>query len=365
MVQAESNPLAFLRFKQFNVFAAARQIVLYWEYRGKIFGERWLHHLSADTAEAGILNENDNRILESGWIAVATHPLSPIVVILDHSRLQGENAEACIRTVFYLCTVANRLDLQSRGVYIIHRMTKHPLFPFHVTMLLLQMIKRAFPIKISKVICITSNQEDLLTSNLTKAYVRTIRNTVCSFFGQDVQQTVSVTDDKDAMKHLQALDIPKECVPTDLGGEWTYDKLFAWRNALPPINHNAPISTSVFIKTSDGGSDSSVLDSAELNRARNALYSRRSYQKRKAQQNEVEEERNQLEAEKARLTEENQRLEGLYATAVSMVESLKHRERATAASETAAPISTAGLKKSDSSDNEGDNAGGGKSITSV
>lgn len=362
-MHAESNPLAFIRFQQFNIFAAARQIVLYWEYRGKIFGERWLYHLSADTSEGGILSEEDNRVLESGWIAVATHPLGPIVVILDHSRLQGENSEACIRTVFYLCTVANRLDLQSRGINIIHRMTQHPLFPFRLTMLLLQMIKRAFPIKVSKVICITSAQEEVAKGNLTKAYVRTIRNTVCSFFGQDVQQTVSVEKDRDAMTKLQALDIPKECVPTDLGGEWTYDKLFAWQSALPPTNHNAPISTSVFIKTSDGGSDSSVLDSAELNRARNALYSRRSYQKRKAQQNEVEEERNQLEEENLRLADENQRLEGLYATAVSMVESLKNRERATAGSSSAAaPV--AQLKKSDSSDNEGDDAGG-KSTTTV
>lgn len=74
LIKAESDPIKFLRSEEFNPWKAARSLVLYWDYRKKLFQSRWL--LPLNDSGAGALEKEDIELLRSGWLAFVT-PSNP------------------------------------------------------------------------------------------------------------------------------------------------------------------------------------------------------------------------------------------------------------------------------------------------
>lgn len=320
-MQSETDPLRFLRHHGYNPFAAARRIVLYWEYRRKIFGEKWLHPMAL--GETGALSEEDNQLLQSGWIAVIQKPPTPTVIILDSSKLTGDFTSSIIRTVFYLSTVANHAEAKASnpGITILNSIDRRPFVSHQLIAVLLKMLKRAFPIKISMILCVkfeTSTEGGSSGELNTKE----IWDSVTKVLGSDMLKLIKVKEESQACEYIEAYGIPKHCVPVDFGGEWTYDQILDWQQYATVATRAAPVPTSSLLHSVDGSVPDHIREN-ELARARNALYSRRAYQRRKAKQTSIEEEKRAEEAINMRLKEENRRLQSLLDEANAIIRSLK------------------------------------------
>ena len=304
------------------MFAAARRLVLYWEYRRKIFSEQWLHPLSTGAAEGGMLSDEDKYVLASGWVAVAKKPDSPAVITIDNSRLQGQFQDSRIRVIFYLCTVSNDFEAQTQGIKVIQTMSQ-PSLPFPLMKILLEMLQRSIPIRVSKVVCVKSEAHH--RGSIASFYSKKLATTLSEMFGPGVPHVVTVSDARLASAHLEGMAITRDCIPMELGGTWSYQQLFEWQNHVIISQKSAPVSTLTLISTSDAGTDNPEREE-ELSRARNALYSRRSYQKKKAKENVLEDEKKGLEEVNARLRQENVRLERLMAHANAVLEAFQQQK---------------------------------------
>jgi len=276
------------------------------------------------STERGSLNEGDNRALQSGWLAIARYPPTPAIVTLDASRLPDGTSELSqIRTAFYMGTVANYPEAQTKGIHIIQSIARQPLMSFHLTMILLGMMHKVLPIRISKIVCVKSDVRD--RRSLANFYSHKIGTAMSNMFGESVATVVNVTEERQTSAYLEAFDIPRSSIPVEMGGEWTYEHLFEWQQHASTVTRNTPVSSSSLLSSGDmsnrSSSDSQRED--ELSSARNALYSRRSYHRRKAMENEIEVERDELEKEHSRLVLENERLKNLLAQAHEVLNSLK------------------------------------------
>jgi hypothetical protein len=140
-------------------------------------------------------------------------------------------------------------------------------------------------------------------------------------FGHHIAIPVQIENENQAADALEPLGIPRSCIPVNLGGLWTYDRLFDWKNHIMESD-TAPVSGSSLLNIGLGEDDDPERFE-ELSKARNALYSRRAYRRRKAKEEDAEEEAARVKAENASLVAENQRLEALHERATAYVQSLE------------------------------------------
>lgn len=107
-----------------------------------------------------------------------------------------------------------------------------------------------------------------------------------------------------------------------------YDRLLEWQRIVKVSDSDPPASMSLLaMAQSNNGTLDDYKRAKELSKARNALYARRAYQKRKAKEEELELEVQHLETNQAALWADNKRLELLYQEAMAIVCSLKDHDK--------------------------------------
>jgi hypothetical protein len=66
LVENETNPIRFLTYEKWNVWAAARRIVKYWEWKRAIFGEHRAFLPILDVTGNGAMSETDMKYIRTG-----------------------------------------------------------------------------------------------------------------------------------------------------------------------------------------------------------------------------------------------------------------------------------------------------------
>ena len=238
LVQTESNPVKFLRVEDFNPWKSARRLVLYWEYRKKYFKKsRWL--LSLNDSGAGALDEEDIRLLRSGWLTYVApnDPTKGRFVTVNHGRYPRQEMEARIRVCFYLCSAASDIPVQSEpglmGIRLIPTAEPGGLEPefsnprFTAAKAIFTMMKEALPIRFRGVMLLKL-EEDTMSRIVNQGFDQlslffsTLLNTRKPF-------VVPVSKVSEAAGKLLPLGVPLEVLPVSHGGTFTYEKMFEWK----------------------------------------------------------------------------------------------------------------------------------------
>jgi hypothetical protein len=115
VIQDESDPLIFMRFEQYNIWAAARRLVKYWEWRVVLFGEEYAYTPILNLKLQHQLGNTDFlRILQDGSMAIlpGTDIHGNSLVLVDKSRFHLPFEELdpirLLRLVFYTWTLLTR-----------------------------------------------------------------------------------------------------------------------------------------------------------------------------------------------------------------------------------------------------------------
>ena len=233
--------------------------------------------------------------------------------------MDGDPIDERLRAAFFIFTlVGAHSSTQRDGIVLIHNNINVKLVSLQFCQVMLEILNRATPMRVSKCIILRSHAEqpgsmgDEFNTRLCQIYAK--------LFGASVPHLVSVRPGATGAQELQErFAIPESCVPIDMGGLWTYDKLMEWRSTLISTDADPPASLTLLATARASPIAENSERAEELSKARNALYARRAYRRKKAKEVEIEQELRRLEAERAVLESENQRLESLYQNALSVV----------------------------------------------
>lgn len=126
LAEKEAPPIRFLRFENYNTWAAARRLAAYWKKRKELFGARAFFPMNL--SGEGTLTREDVIILCSGYMAMLPYDRSGRTVICyDHQRMTSKSTEVRLRLAFYFWSVMGENPMtQTEGakVLIILRTTK-------------------------------------------------------------------------------------------------------------------------------------------------------------------------------------------------------------------------------------------------
>jgi hypothetical protein len=232
-------------------------------------------------------------------------------------RILDDGVDCRMRVAFYLFTVISDSSLQRKSVVVCQSLMRGRFVSLQCFEAGWTMLKRAFPARLSQVIILQPDKR----GTLLDLYSTKLQRLLYEIFGPHMAIPVTIEHENQAADTLEAWDISKSCIPVNMGGLWTYDNLFDWKNHIMESD-TAPVSGSSLLNIGLGEDDDPER-SEELSKARNALYSRRAYRRRKVKEEDAEEEAARVTAENAVLVRENQRLQALFERATASVQSLK------------------------------------------
>ena len=289
-----------------------------------------------DTGD-GCLDKDDIAVLRSGWISVIIPPPSmhsqiPLVYF-DDTKVEGDPIDQKLRVLLYVFSnLGADITTQRQGVFLMHNKMNNKIVSIPAMMVHLDTLKRALPVRIAKGIIMKSNNVE--RGSLNEMVKTRLFQTQAKFFGTSVPQFVVSESTASVAQDLAAsLTIHPTCVPRDIGGQWDYVRLMEWqvRVGKTASSSDPPASMSLLRASSSGDGSSMATASTggtdsqrdeELSRMRNALYARRSYQRKKTKENDIEQEAQRLEEEQERLLAENERLQLFLRQALALEQSL-------------------------------------------
>mmetsp|Transcript_5463 Transcript_5463/g.10898 ORF Transcript_5463/g.10898 Transcript_5463/m.10898 type:complete len:409 (-) Transcript_5463:404-1630(-) len=345
LVRTETPFINFLRTDNYDPVKAAHRLALYWKCRKEFFGERWL--LPMTQTGTGALAARDIALLRTGYLHFLPVPNSAPIVFADISKAHdmlaqsaanNQNSEDCIETasnrcVMYLGTVAVNELGQTEGVTIaqvVHLENQMP--PSRFRPKLWDMIRTALPMKIARVIVVQGYQEgkeallEFLRLKLAGYASVNAQMPVEQVYGDSVGQTIS---------RLERGGINRNNLPICIGGNLNYDAALAdWTRmrlsvedlmrAAPPTINVVPENGRMVAKSGPRHYTrkrkcETEIDIPNGEKDRNAMYSRRSYHRRKLVLVTLEEEVRVWEERNAAARAQGQWLEQLLAQARSIV----------------------------------------------
>jgi hypothetical protein len=110
LVDSESDPFRFLWYEKYNISAAARRLVSYWEFRKELYGERAF--LPMTQLKNGALSEDDVAVLQTEYLVLLPDDTDGCAVVCyDGSRLDPnvEDLDGMkrLRCLFYTLSVVS------------------------------------------------------------------------------------------------------------------------------------------------------------------------------------------------------------------------------------------------------------------
>ena len=118
LVQRESNPLAYLRFVQFDSWAAAKRLAFYWKNRVALFPQRAF--LPLTLLPGGALNEEDLEALRMGYLSLLPNDAAGrSVCCYDPSKRTAQVSNTTrLRLGFYLGSVMSQNPVTQKQGFV-------------------------------------------------------------------------------------------------------------------------------------------------------------------------------------------------------------------------------------------------------
>ena len=276
LVERESNPLAFLRACQGDTQAAAQKLLLYWQRRVSLFGERAFLPMEA-TGNAALTEQEASETLRADLIQPLPQDAENCMVLLmQHQDRQTTNTKERnnannnnhLRLLFYWLQVCSEYpESQTKGLVLLHVQHGAPkrTTPCEVAAEtshssnnaflrsslkgIQQMIDESFPIKVKAThscLVSTSPEDDII---FEQQVIPSLRRAIPGSFSLMIHSGST----KDILKALQASGMSKESLPPVVGGSWHPDWLTHSHGAA--IIHYEGVSAA-----NDTGQNSDVMD---------------------------------------------------------------------------------------------------------
>jgi hypothetical protein len=351
-VNKEADPIMFLRFENYNTWAAARRLVTYWRTRKELFGDRAF--LPMNQTGEGTLNRFDIAALCTGYLVfLPNDKCDRTVCYSDSSKIAGHSAETRMRVGFYIMSIACENDMtQKDGIVLVSIFSRPKLDK--TTRKLSQICQDALPLKMHLLHIVNGGG---MTSR--KSYTETLVPLMLKLIGR-LSGKLTVVHAADSIaelgKKLEGYGLVIKHLPKELGGTWDDDKFAQWQDQRMRYEWEIPAGTGhkdsgyVLEYTVAPFSKLTEEEKAERKRRMNVLHSRRKRERRKVEAEVFHEQVAELEQSNEGLRVDNRRLEELLGEANAMVarmEGLSHPAEMAHASSAANPMLSDSLDMAD------------------
>jgi hypothetical protein len=320
-VNKEADPIRFLRFENYNTWAAAQRLATYWSTRKKLFGERAFLRMN-QTGE-GTLNRDDIATVCSGYIVFLPNDTSGrSVMCVDTSRLGRQSAETRMRVGFYMASIACENDKTQKDGMVLISVFSAPKLD-QTSRKGLQTLFESLPWKVHKshiVNCKEMRSRDSFTETLVPLMLKLVG----SLMGKAT--VVHVADSEaELCEKLEGYDLARKHLPKVLGGKWDYERFAQWQDQMMRYEWEIPAGTGhkdsgyVLEYTVKPFSELSEEEKCERKRRMNVLHSRRKRERRKVEGEVFHEQVADLKESNERLSAQNLHFEDLLKQANAMV----------------------------------------------
>ena len=227
LFQEEVSPVAFLRSENFNPWAAARKMTMYWKARKQALGEQWLLPLAQ--SGYGALTNVDVQLLATGYCVIHER-----MAVIDWSRLTDfagnsfytdeELERARMRVMLYLATVtADEYSQRIGKDYIVN--------VSGITVGSLWKCEKIWPGNMRNVYLVV--MQNRLADRLTTFWTSFLTDGFLRYFGRT--PTLIIASSKaDMLQKLQQVGFDADLIPEKWGGNWSYENggLEQWMQEL-------------------------------------------------------------------------------------------------------------------------------------
>ena len=329
----QESPLSnFLRKEHGNEVLAVRRLCAYWKYRKSLFRERWLLHMSQNGK--GCLNADDITMLRTGYFTAIQVSPGKSVVLFDISRLPCKIGEFNARIAFYMAFAYREY---AQDITFIHVVTGKPSPLMNMDPTFWRIFKEALTITVTKII-VAQSFDPYKKALLEFMTYQTSRATEFKSGLEAIR--IAGNSEKETLALLKEQGLTEDCLPRSLGGTFSYTiKLNDWirtrlalEEAISPavccyrptfvgrvtamttVARRGTLSTLIESRASTESDDVESMGEAgdspkSIRRRRNAMYSRRSYQRRKLKIVSLEDEHRCLQYRNKRLKLDNRKLQ--------------------------------------------------------
>lgn len=339
LFEDETDPRMFLRRCDYDIWAAAERLCLYWKERKELFGPERAFLPLVLTGD-GALSKNDVNALKAGLPAVLPETQNGFKVIFADRRQASPHhpMECHLRGLFYLMRyMAKDQRTQTDGILFVSLLISprmmQPVKLEHNNKMF-SWLFHVFPVKVRRFYimnCLPKHND-----GVRKLYM--VQDVVSSFMSSLIKISKKVPDNLEVhfgRKEGDLSDILVQeagfslvNVPRSMGGCWDFAESNKWcqnRAALERKIYKLILrdvkKERVRAKQNNNNTEQRGEDKAFKKRALNVLHSRRSREKRRKHVDSLNESVNKLLEEKEHLLKEQSRLEGLLNHAHELISS--------------------------------------------
>jgi hypothetical protein len=349
LVQQETPPLWFLRYDNYDAWAAAQRLVYYWKCRYDIFGPQRAFLPMSQTGH-GTLSMKDIEVLRTGYLVVL--PKSPRtqqnILCYDASRLShcaAQDQQTRLRCFFYFVSVLMEEDIhRTKGVMILGILNNFTIARSLGLHKQSRVFRYAFPVTLQSLHAVRWKASIPLLKSMLPLMAMAAQSAL-------QKMHFHLGDTEEVLQSLEQAGFPASILPAQIGGEWMYSTFHEWcrercqyEAEKYPTMIRLPIPASVPVPVKRGLASSDVSqsddtaaittptqmskssgytkrDTDQTRRAMRAIYSRQKRQRDKVLLNNLYERMYSLRNEQRVLVNENNRLSQLLVHAKQTVES--------------------------------------------
>jgi hypothetical protein len=344
LVDSETDHFRFLWYEKYNISAAARRLVSYWECRKELFGERAF--LPMTQMENGALSQDDITVFETGYLVLLPDDTDGCAVVCyDGSRLgpsvHDPGGRSRLRCLFYTLSVVSEkrracvdgfvgIEIASELGY---EQSKGRFF---------ELAEKVLPVHLKALHLVNSPP----TTVVEKTFFGTIVPATLKLLGATAYRRAHVHTGKskeEILEKLKACGFFSKGLPECVGGTWTYDNLSKWQTERRPVEEEIHLIADVYEQKSQkptslgpipkkpAGASSIDAASAEegkqinpRKRSVNSIYSRTKRERQKVKLHLIQDESTRLTLRNAELRRDNDYLERLLATVEAAIARKEH-----------------------------------------
>jgi hypothetical protein len=309
LLKTESDPLKFLRYDKDNYWKAAVRLVLYWEEREGLFGEKAF--LPMTQTGNGALSVEDVMALHTGNYALLPKASSgEEVVFVDRSRvLPTSTLESKVRALFYMLSYltngehAQTIGCRALVLLITPRTTKLDLAFVRRGIHIANMM----PVKV-RMHLLMCQPKSGMTPFVQSVMTFGLSHASTNIDGLEVH---SKPIGDPILNLLRPLGLDPAGLPSSIGGTWKYESYTWWCRSRSTEEHGMDKVCNAAKPRANNTSENKRKRTQSLN----VIHSRLKRERRKTEQQALQEAHNRLVGENGQLLHERSRLEILLTQA--------------------------------------------------
>ena len=241
LVQTETDPLQFVRYCNYDLWAGAQRLCLYWTERLALFGPQRAF-LPMTLTGQGALTKEDISTIQAGFPAIlqfssdkkdnittTTGEKRQFVLVDGRNWIPGATRENKLRAFFYVYSVLAQDDqAQAEGIrtFILAVAPRHESLDWTFVQRAVYCICSVFPVRMRAIhfLSIPNHKRPFRPVDVVNVAVQVFGR----FISLPHVQTHIQTQPGQILHELLELGLHKREIPLSFGGEWKIDDWYAW-----------------------------------------------------------------------------------------------------------------------------------------